>query len=220
MTSWQGERAPKLARVAIQIQQYTSDWEAEVQSFNKRLASGGTSAEFSFPESHVPDWLPPTSSSRLYQSMYLATSESRVHGGFILKPQEFAVAGQVRTVAHYRLPVSEGIVSKAYAAVGVKMLKSAERMQPLLFALGMGGTDKPLPRMLRAAGWTLIDVPFYFRVVHAGKFSSITNASHYAITQLRRQACGRKRRRMGGHSGPAARRMEERFCCCAACARV
>src|SRR5207244_9419261 len=32
-----------------------------------------------------------------------------------------------------------------------------------LFALGMGGVENPLPRMLKALGWRLWTVPFYFR---------------------------------------------------------
>jgi hypothetical protein len=34
----------------------------------------------------------------------------------------------------------------------------------------MGGQDQPLPRMLRATGWMLAPVPFYFRVVHPSRF--------------------------------------------------
>jgi len=34
----------------------------------------------------------------------------------------------------------------------------------------MGGFDRPLPQMLKAMGWNLCAVPFYFRVNHPAKF--------------------------------------------------
>jgi hypothetical protein len=34
----------------------------------------------------------------------------------------------------------------------------------------MGGMHNPLPQMLKAMGWTLCEVPFYFRVNHPAKF--------------------------------------------------
>jgi hypothetical protein len=43
-------------------------------------------------------------------------------------------------------------------------------MQPLLFALGMGGFDRPLPTMLKAMGWKMALVPFYFKVIHPSRF--------------------------------------------------
>src|SRR5207245_11769501 len=71
---------------------------------------------------------------------------------------------------NYHLPIYEGIVNKANAGVGVHMLRSALKLQPMLFALGMGGFDRPLPQMLKAMGWSLCAVPFYFRVNHPAKF--------------------------------------------------
>jgi hypothetical protein len=54
--------------------------------------------------------------------------------------------------------------------VGVHMLRTAVLMQPSLFCLGMGGFDRPLPQMLRAMGWQLAALPFYFRVHHPSRF--------------------------------------------------
>ena len=50
------------------------------------------------------------------------------------------------------------------------MLRSAMKMQPKLFALGMGGFDRPLPTMLRAMGWDLCAIAFHFKVAHPGRF--------------------------------------------------
>src|ERR1700745_4007629 len=130
--------------MAIAIQPYTEDRIPSVKAFNRRLAAGGIAAEFHFPESHLPYWLPKTPGRRIYQEYYVAVDGSDVHGGFILKYQDFSLNGSSFPLAYYHLPVSEGIVDKAYASVGVLMLRSAMKLNPTLFALGMGGFDRPL----------------------------------------------------------------------------
>ncbi len=107
---------------------------------------------------------------RIFQEYYLATENGFVRGGFILKYQDFVVNGKNLTVVYYHLPLSEGIVNKAYTSTGVFMLRTAIKMQPVLFALGMGGFDKPLPAMLKAMGWSLSAVPFYFKVNRPSRF--------------------------------------------------
>lgn len=156
--------------MAIAIQPYTEDRIAAVKAFNQRLAAGGVAPEFHFPESHIPYWLPRLDGRRLYQEYYIALEGESVRGAFILKYQDFSVSGAAESVVYYHLPVSEGVVNKAYASVGVLMLRSAMKMRPMLFALGMGGFDRPLPTMLKAMGWFLSAVPFYFRINRPGRF--------------------------------------------------
>ncbi len=148
---------------------YSADCVPAVGDFNRRMAEHGYS-EFRFPESPVPDWLPRGADSRLFQEPFLVLEECAVRGGFILKHQDFSVQGKVVPLAHYRLPVSEGTWNRAYTGVAVQMLRAALAAGPLLFALGMGGTDRALPKMLGAMGWRLRPVPFYFKVLNAGRF--------------------------------------------------
>lgn len=156
--------------MAITIQPYTEDWIPAVKAFNTRLAAGGIDPAFHFHETSIPPWLPKLSDSRTYQEFYLAVDKNEVRGAFILKFQDFFLRGDTRTVVYYHLPVSEGIVNKAYSSVGVHMLRAALKAQPLLYCLGMGGFDLPLPQMLKAMGWSLCEVPFAFRVNHAANF--------------------------------------------------
>src|SRR5205085_3455005 len=104
------------------------------------------------------------------QQEFLVVDGVNVRGGYTLRAQDFSIAGQIRRVAHYRLPLSEGLVDKAYIGVGALMLRHALSQWPLLFALGMGGLDRPLPRMLQALGWSLKPVGFYFKVLNAPSF--------------------------------------------------
>jgi hypothetical protein len=91
--------------------------------------------------------------------------DGAVRGGYLLLMREFFLGGRVRTVAHCRLPVSEGLIDRAYSSVGMRLLRSAVQQQPLVFALGMGGMHNPLPRLLDALGWRLWPVPFYFKAI-------------------------------------------------------
>ena len=66
--------------------------------------------------------------------------------------------------------LSEGIFDPKYANLAMTLLRHALVLQPRLFCLGMGGRDKRLPRMLSAMRWTLIDIPFLFRVIRPQRF--------------------------------------------------
>jgi hypothetical protein len=156
--------------MAISVQPYTPDIIPAVKAFNQRLAAGGIGAEFHFPESNTPQWLPEINGRSIFQRYYVAVDGDQVRGAFILKYQNFHVGSEVRRVVYYHLPVSEGIVNKSFAGVGVMMMRSALKLEPCLFALGMGGFGRPLPMMLKALGWKMCAVPFYFRVEHPARF--------------------------------------------------
>jgi len=156
--------------MAIAIQPYTPELVPAVKALNSRLGAGGVAREFQFPENSVPEWLPKLPGRTLYQEYFLAVEGDAVRGGYIVKHQDFFINGEVRPIAFYRLPLSEGIVNRAYTSVAIVMLRSALARQPVMFALGMGGMQNPLPQMLKSMGWTLRDVPFYFRVNHPGRF--------------------------------------------------
>jgi len=140
-----------------------------VKDFNRRLKAGGLK-EFEFPESEIPDWLPPADGRRIHQELFVAVAEGAVRGGYILKRQDFSFRGEVCPVGHYHLPLSEGLVDRTYMAVGMKLLTDALRRSAALYALGMGGFDRPLPRMLHAMGWKMLAVPFHFKVTHPFRF--------------------------------------------------
>lgn len=152
--------------MATVIAQFTEDRVPAVREFNTRLACADGYAEFQLPERPAVR----RDGRRMSEEYYLVLDDGAVRGGYVLNHQEFSFRGDLRRVAHYRLGVSEGVLDRAYAGVGVQMLRSALKTEPLLFALGMGGEDRPLPQMLKTMGWRLYTVPFYFKVVHPLRF--------------------------------------------------
>ena len=167
------------------IEPYRREHVAAVRAFNRRLREGGET-EFVFPEDSVPDWLPKQDGRRIFQEFFVASDESGVHGGYIIKHQDFSIRGASVPVGYYHLPLSEGIVDKTYGLLGSQLLLDALRRQPLMYALGMGGFDRPLPRMLKGIGWKMRAVPFYFKVMRPFRF--LRNIQPLRTTSLRRWA--------------------------------
>jgi hypothetical protein len=155
----------------ILIQPYREEHESAVRDFNHRLQSGGADPDLVFFTFARPRFLPYSEGANLYQEYFVALENGVVRGGYALKRQNFFFCdGVVRNVGYYHHPLSEGIVNKAYASVGALLLKDAMNRSPLLYCLGMGGYDRPLPTMLIRLGWAHFAVPFYFNVVHPNVF--------------------------------------------------
>ena len=154
----------------ITIAPYTQDDIPAVKEFNRRLQAGGAPPDYIFSESHIPSWLPRFPGVPVYNDLYLAKENGAVRGTFALKHQDFSFRGQVKRLVYLHHPFSEGIVDKKYAPVGMQILMHVIRTHPLLFALGMAGYDRPLPRMLTALKWNHCLVPFFFRVIRPAKF--------------------------------------------------
>jgi hypothetical protein len=139
------------------VTRYTESCVDAVMRFNRKLAASEGYSDFQLPALPAP-------------GCFLAVENGIVRGGYLLNPHCFAFHGEVKAVAHYRGPISEGVLDKAYAGIGVQMLRTALKQQPLLFGLGMGGFDNPLPRMLATMGWKLAAVPFYSLVLKPQRF--------------------------------------------------
>jgi len=157
--------------MSIVIQPYREEHQPAVEQFNARLKEGGADAEFVFFRYAEPRWLPKAENNDLYQEYFVALDNGTALGGYAFKHQNFYFRdGRIRAVGYYHHPLSEGIVNKSYAAVGSLLLKDAMNRAPLLYCLGMGGYDRPLPKMLARLGWSHCLVPFYFSVVNPYRF--------------------------------------------------
>jgi hypothetical protein len=149
--------------MALEILPYTRDRIPAVQAFNQRLGASGIPADQRFPETPAPGWMPG-------MKLFLAVEGPSVRGGYMLRRQSFWVGGEMVQAAHYRLPLSEGLIDRAYSMLGLRMVRDALVREPRLYAMGMGGWGKPLPQMLKRLGWRMSAVPFAFKVVHPARF--------------------------------------------------
>ena len=152
----------------LSIVSFTAEWSARVREFNQRLLAGGLDPSLQFFEepraefSTMPE-------APVYQEFFLAVEEGVVRGAYSLTQESWRVAGQSYAVANYRLPLSEGLVNAAYRGVSLVLARDALKRQPLLYCLGMGGYDRPLPRTLRAMKWPMFSTPFFFHALRPSR---------------------------------------------------
>jgi len=140
-----------------------------IQDFNARLARAGVS--FAFPVDSSELLQRENGVDAPHQTAYLFKDGSAVRGAYILKSEQIFVGGKNFPVGNYQLPLSEGIVDRRYAIVGVQLIKDALSKQSRLYCLGMGSVSRPLPRLLSKLGWTVSKVPFLFRIENACNFA-------------------------------------------------
>jgi hypothetical protein len=142
-----------------------------VAEFNRRLQAGTHDPNLVFAKSAVPRWLPPQHASPVWNDFFVAVEGSAVRGAYALKQEQLFIRGKgIVNIACYHHSLAEGIIDRSYASVGALLARDALARQPLLYALGMGGFDSPIARMIKALGFSLTLLPFYFRVVHPTKF--------------------------------------------------
>jgi hypothetical protein len=169
--------------MAIVIREYEHGMAPAVIAFNERLSRGGVT--WHFPTSPTPGWLPPLVGRRIYQQYFLALDDQlNARGGYCIKHQDYRIGDSVRSIGQIALPLSEGVVDRNYAQLGAQLLLDAVRKQPLLYALGMGDWGEAITRLVKAAGWRVSRLPFYFSVVRPYAF--LRNA------QILRQSASRR----------------------------
>jgi hypothetical protein len=155
--------------MAIEIQPYSAERVAAVKAFNQRLRDGGEML-FRLPERPVSAWLPPGNGEGLFEEYFLANDGAAVRGGYVLKHQPYWINGTVAPTGCPYSPISEGVVNPQFGRVGLQLILHALKKQPVLYGLGMGGSQNAFPQVLKALGWTLCDLPFFFRVVRPANF--------------------------------------------------
>lgn len=169
--------------MGLRVVFYEAAHEPAVRAFNARMQTAGALL-FPLPET-APAPNPNTPTPGIEFRHFVVVDDSgEVRGGYFIRTQPFYIRGRIYGVGHYNAPLSEGIADKRYATVGAAMLAHALGEQPLLFAMGMGSVDRPLPRMLRALGWAILETPFYFLVLNSKRF--LQNAGPLRATTHRR----------------------------------
>ena len=141
-----------------------------VRAFNDRMRAAHATSDCLLPDqpnnSHTLS-MPPRAID--WTKFVAVDNDDEVRGGFLLMTQPGWLNGELVSVANYQGPLSEGVVDPRYGMVGMHMLGYVQKHWPLTFAVGMGGADRPLSRLLEAAGWQLRPVPFLFHVVQASR---------------------------------------------------
>lgn len=140
--------------------------EAAVAAFNQRMRQAKAPTDFFLPERARA----PRVCQEVTEAQWVAVDEEgHVRGGIISWDHPGIVGGAARRVINLQSPLSEGIVDPAYVLVGPQILKSFLRLTPYVYIVGMGSEDRPLPRVLKAMGWSVRPVPFFFRMIRPAR---------------------------------------------------
>lgn len=140
-----------------------------VRDFNLRVASTAHSHSITLPESPAPGLLPMGAGDGFGQECFIALEESAVRGGYILYRQRWSISGEAIAVGNCMRPISEGVTNASYGIVGVRLLQHALAREPLMFGLGLG-PDGAMTKILKATGWEIWHVPFYFKILNGASF--------------------------------------------------
>jgi hypothetical protein len=111
-----------------------------------------------------------TNDSVCRQHWLVADADDEVRGGCLLQSHSGWVDGDEADVVNVQSPLSEGLVDRRYAGLGPWLVRELGRRHPFSYSVGMGGEHMPYPRLLRALGWRVEPVPFYFRVLAGKRF--------------------------------------------------
>ena len=142
-----------------------------VSRFNQRLAAGGSQERFGPGPSPFSNYSESGQSAMDVKKFILRDESGEMRAGYYLKSQPYQLGGDVVEIGNLQLPIAEGIVDRRYAALGIAIVSDALQRNPWLYSLGLGGTDQPYPRLLRALKWDCQPVPFFFRIVKPFRFA-------------------------------------------------
>ena len=169
--------------MSITISQYCAAFEPAVKAFNERLIRGGI--HYQFPVSLVPTTV---ENGPIVKRGFVALQDGeKVRGGYLLKEQHFWLNGRRTQVGYIHLPLSEGLIDRAYSTLGAQLLAHALKKRPLLFGLGIGSRDEAFAKLVLALGWKIEPVPFFFKVVQP--FRVARGLSYARHTRPRRVLC-------------------------------
>jgi hypothetical protein len=142
------------------------EYSAAITDFNRRLQEQNAPTSFLLSQELMRE----QSGSSIERQQFLAMDSGAVRGGVIELDQPGWLNGDSIRAINYQSPLSEGIADSRYAGVGLQIVRFMQERSPAVYIVGMGSTSNPLPRLLKAAGWSLVDVPFLYRVHRATSF--------------------------------------------------
>ncbi|HJR58736.1 MAG TPA: hypothetical protein VJ813_05050 [Vicinamibacterales bacterium] len=150
----------------ISVEEFQPEHEAAVAAFNQRMRSASAPSGFLLPL-HAK---PPVRDGSVTVTHYVAVDEARqVRGGMMCQAHPAVAGSRVDQAVNVQAPLSEGIIDPAFTFVAPQLIKHALRLSALAFVVGMGSARNPLPRLLKAMGWSVDAVPFYFRLLRGAR---------------------------------------------------
>jgi hypothetical protein len=155
--------------MTIRIVPHCEELRAPVEAFNARMRAKGSF--WGLSADSVPTWLPKRPDLNVWREWHVAVDErNEVHGGFVLKPQDWRIRGETRVVTDWQGPVSEGSVDPRYATLAVRLMREMVVQRPAVYSWGHGGNEQPVVQILRKMNWLIHETPFCLLVLKPFRF--------------------------------------------------
>jgi hypothetical protein len=149
--------------VAVKVRRYQTSDAQPIARLNQRLRAAGVS-EVVFPEGAEQ-----LRGGTIRERLFVADDDGEIRGGVWLKEQSFRVQGEDALCGWLKYPVAESLIDSRFSSVPGSLLMQCLREQPRLMALGLGGHETPLARMLKALKWRGESVPMLVRLVRPAR---------------------------------------------------
>ena len=172
----------------MKIVPYHDEYRGAVERLNARLEAAGS--EWQFPTDAEPrgtDQLP------VWLESFVAIEGEDVFGGYILEHQVFFLEGRPLEVGDLQLPLSLGQIDSTLSNVSAALLFDIRSRSPLVYSLGLGSEETQFAKLLQAAGWKHMTVPFYFSVKSPNRFARSIRLPGRPIFQSAVRALGNLR---------------------------
>lgn len=155
--------------MAIKVVPYTEDKTPAVAAFNRRMADGNTG--WGWYGQAEDTWLPRREGLSIWREHHLAIDEEdEVRGAYALKPQDWIIRGESVRVADWQGPITEALLSRQHAALGLRLIRDMLRKSPLLYSWGHGGNEAAMLQLLVSLKWLIYDTPFCLKVRRPFRF--------------------------------------------------
>jgi hypothetical protein len=136
------------------------------QAFNDRMIAGNAPVDFYLPTGMGRPLNP---AAQIQEQHVIAVDDGLARGGFIEAVYAGWLDNSQTPLTNVSAILSEGVIDKKYLMLPAQMTKAFLRRNPHTFVVGMGGERQPLPRVLKAAGWSVEKIPFFFRICRASR---------------------------------------------------
>lgn len=144
----------------MHIRPYVREDLAAIRAFEERLKLHNPAWSFEPPDLVQKE--SPAVPSRL--QMIVASDADGVHGGYTMRVDHFSLDDSPLHLNYFGFPISEGVMDRKYAVLGLKLQRDIQHRTEFAYGLGGGGISSQVNQLKIRGGWSACDVPFWVSV--------------------------------------------------------
>ena len=148
----------RVERSAMEFRPYHPIDKPAALALRQRLQAHDPSLSFPIPENNHPDLCTEPSEVQLI----VAADSDGIHGGYSMRCDHYRWQGKPVLFYYFGYPISEGLLSKQYATLGLQLQRDIQKRAQLAYGLGGGGIQSRVNQLKIRGGWSADEVPCFF----------------------------------------------------------